>query len=86
MSLAEIFELRGGEYYRRLEREELDRLIQAGTPGIVATGGGLVTDHAAFARLREASVTIWLSSLSRLLRQASTWICMEVRPVRSSEA
>ncbi|HZF47438.1 MAG TPA: shikimate kinase [Polyangiaceae bacterium] len=62
MSLAEIFELRGGEYYRRLEREELDRLIQAGTPGIVATGGGLVTDHAAFARLREASVTIWLKA------------------------
>jgi len=62
MSLAEIFELHGGEYYRRLEREELDRLIQAGAPAIVATGGGLVTDHAAFARLREASVTIWLKA------------------------
>jgi XRE family aerobic/anaerobic benzoate catabolism transcriptional regulator len=62
MSLAEIFELHGGEYYRRLEREELDRLLQAGAPGIVATGGGLVTDHAAFARLREASVTIWLKA------------------------
>lgn len=62
MSLAEIFELHGGEYYRRLEREEIERIIRAGAPGIVATGGGLVTDHAAFARLREASVTIWLKA------------------------
>jgi XRE family aerobic/anaerobic benzoate catabolism transcriptional regulator len=62
MSLAEIFELHGGAYYRRLEREELERLIQAGVRGIVATGGGLVTDHAAFARLREAAVTIWLKA------------------------
>lgn len=62
MSLAEIFELHGGDYYRRLEREELERLIQAGTSGIVATGGGLVADHAAFARLREAAVTVWLKA------------------------
>ncbi len=60
MSLSEIFELQGTEYYRRLEREELDRLIQSGMPGIVATGGGVVTDHQAFARLRSASLTIWL--------------------------
>ncbi|MCK6591921.1 MAG: helix-turn-helix domain-containing protein [Polyangiaceae bacterium] len=62
MSLAEIFELHGGEYYRRLEREELEGLVQARAPGIVATGGGLVTDHAAFARLRESAVTIWLKA------------------------
>lgn len=62
ISLAEIFELHGGAYYRRLEREELERLLKAGERGIVATGGGLVTDHAVYARLREAAVTIWLKA------------------------
>jgi XRE family aerobic/anaerobic benzoate catabolism transcriptional regulator len=62
ISLAEIFELHGGAYYRRLEREELERLVKAGERGIVATGGGLVTDHAVYARLREAAVTIWLKA------------------------
>ncbi len=62
MSLNEIFELHGTEYYRRLEREEIERLIQSGMPGIVATGGGVVTDHPAFARLRASSLTIWLKA------------------------
>jgi XRE family aerobic/anaerobic benzoate catabolism transcriptional regulator len=62
MSLGSIFEMHGGAYYRRLEREELERLIRAGARGILATGGGLVTDHATFARLRAEAVTVWLKA------------------------
>ncbi|WP_437289222.1 shikimate kinase [Sorangium sp. So ce406] len=60
MSLAAVFEIHGNAYYRRLEREELARLADARAHGIVATGGGLVTDPATFERLRRCAVTVWL--------------------------
>ncbi|APR81227.1 Regulatory protein of benzoate catabolism [Minicystis rosea] len=62
MSLAQIFELHGMAYYRRLEREALDRLIASGERGIVATGGGIVADHATFEALQRAAVTVWLKA------------------------
>lgn len=62
MGLGEIFELHGGAYYRRLEAEELGRLVASGERGIVATGGSLVTDHASFDLLRGAALTIWLKA------------------------
>ncbi len=62
MSLGEIFEMHGASYYRRLEREALERLVAQGARGIVATGGGIVTDHANFERLRGAAATIWLKA------------------------
>jgi XRE family aerobic/anaerobic benzoate catabolism transcriptional regulator len=62
MSLGQIFELHGMAYYRRLEREELDRLAAAGEAAIVATGGGLVTEHATFEALRRTAVTVWLKA------------------------
>ncbi|WP_437939423.1 shikimate kinase [Sorangium sp. So ce341] len=60
MSLAALFEIHGNAYYRRLEREELARLADARAHGIMATGGGLVTDPATFERLRRCAVTVWL--------------------------
>lgn len=60
MSLASLFEMHGNTYYRRLEREELDKLLDAHAHGIVATGGSLVTDHATFGHLRAAAVTVFL--------------------------
>ncbi|AUX20573.1 anaerobic benzoate catabolism transcriptional regulator [Sorangium cellulosum] len=60
MSLAALFEIHGNAYYRRLEREELARLEGARARGVVATGGGLVTDPATFELLRRAAVTVWL--------------------------
>ncbi len=62
MSLAQIFELHGILYYRKLEREVLERLLAAGEPAIVATGGGLVTDHATYDLLRRSATTIWLKA------------------------
>jgi XRE family aerobic/anaerobic benzoate catabolism transcriptional regulator len=60
MSLGAIFEMHGDAYYRRLEREELERLTAAGTAAVVATGGSLVTDHATYDLLRRRAITIWL--------------------------
>ncbi len=62
VSLAQIFELHGLAYYRRLTREELERLLAAGEPAIVATGGGVVADHATFDLLRRRAVTVWLKA------------------------
>jgi len=62
MSLGELFELHGSDYYRRLEREQIERLVASGASGILATGGSLVTDHASFDLLRRSAVTIWLKA------------------------
>ena len=60
LTLDEIFALHGEEYYRRLERETLDRVLREGSPLIVATGGGIVTRPDTFAVLRRRALTIWL--------------------------
>jgi XRE family transcriptional regulator, aerobic/anaerobic benzoate catabolism transcriptional regulator len=62
MSLSEIFEMQGAAYFRRLEREEIERIVKEGKPAIVATSGGLVTDHEAFEVLRREAATVWLKA------------------------
>jgi XRE family aerobic/anaerobic benzoate catabolism transcriptional regulator len=62
MSLGQLFELHGIAYYRRLEREVLERLVESGESGVVATGGGIVADHATYEVLRRAALTIWLKA------------------------
>jgi XRE family aerobic/anaerobic benzoate catabolism transcriptional regulator len=61
-SLGQVFEMQGSDYYRRLEREELERLVAGSPAGVVATGGSLPTDHATFELLRRSAVTIWLKA------------------------
>ena len=62
MSLAQLFDLHGVQYYRRLEREALEQLVAAGEPAIVATGGGLVAEHTTYDILRRSSITVWLKA------------------------
>ena len=71
LSLAEIFELHGEVYYRRLERETLRAVLSealAGAGAVVATGGSLVTDRETFQLLRQRARTIWLRA-----RPADHW-------------
>ncbi|HEY2945436.1 MAG TPA: shikimate kinase [Vicinamibacteria bacterium] len=62
MSLAEIFALHGEEYYRRLERETLARILDeaGGRRLVLAAGGGLVTSRETYALLRRRALTVWL--------------------------
>jgi XRE family aerobic/anaerobic benzoate catabolism transcriptional regulator len=62
LSLAEIFVLHGETYYRRLEREALVGLLEAGEPMVIATGGGLVTASDTYALLRRRALTVWLKA------------------------
>ena len=60
LTLNELFSLHGEDYYRRLEREVLQELLNEGRTMVLATGGGLVTSPDTFALLRRATVTVWL--------------------------
>jgi len=60
LSLAEIFAVHGEQYYRRLEREALQRLLERPEPAVVAVSGGLVTDPESYALLRSSCLTVWL--------------------------
>lgn len=60
LSLAEMFDFHGEEYYRRLEREVLEGILAEKRPLVLATGGGIVTAPSTFALLRRESFTVWL--------------------------
>lgn len=60
LPLAQIFELHGEAYYRRVEREVLAHLLAAATATVIATGGSIVNDPTTFALLRARAHTIWL--------------------------
>jgi XRE family aerobic/anaerobic benzoate catabolism transcriptional regulator len=62
LTLAEIFSLHGEDYYRRLEREALIDILDAGSPVVLATGGGIVTDADTYALLRRRAATVWLKA------------------------
>jgi len=65
LPLAQIFEMHGERYFRRLEREVLSRFASGAGPAVLAAGGGLVTDPETFAILRASFRTIWLSATPR---------------------
>ncbi len=60
LSLREIFEIHGEDYYRRLEREALEAVITRAERSVLATGGGIVTHRESFDLLRTSATTIWL--------------------------
>ena len=60
LRLEEMFELHGEAYYRRAERRELERILAAGEPLVLAAGGGLVTDRGSLDLLKQRAHTVWL--------------------------
>ncbi len=60
LSLAQIFELHGEAYYRRLERETLRRVLVETRAAVIATGGSIVNDRETWRLLRERATTVWL--------------------------
>lgn len=60
LSLAEIWELHGEAYFRRLEREALAEVLESTPRAVLATGGGIVAEPATWERLRRSALTVWL--------------------------
>jgi XRE family aerobic/anaerobic benzoate catabolism transcriptional regulator len=81
MTLSTIFEIHGERYYRGVEREVLRRLLDAGKPMVIATGGSIVTDAETWGLLRSRAETVWLKATphdhwARVVAQG------DVRPMR----
>lgn len=75
MPLADIFSL-GHAYYPRLERESLDRVLDARRPCVIALPGGIV-ERDALDRIRRDSFSVWLKASpedlwSRVFAQGDT--------------
>jgi XRE family aerobic/anaerobic benzoate catabolism transcriptional regulator len=60
LSLSQIFDIHDHNYYHKVEREVLGRIIAVGDPIVLATGGSIVTHEDNYAMLREATHTVWL--------------------------
>ncbi len=59
MTINEIFESRGGPYFRKLEREGL-KLVSKTKGQVVATGGGVVLDPENVRLMKESGILIYL--------------------------
>lgn len=84
LSLGEIFELHGEAFYRRAEREVLERILAEPGCRVLATGGGIVTESSTFAHLQQKCVTVWLKATpedhwARVISQGDT------RPMEGNE-
>ena len=60
MTLGEIFEYRGAEWYRALCVEALQEILTAPEPSILEVGGSVVLDPTAWDLLRRGSLLVWL--------------------------
>src|ERR1700678_140052 len=63
VSIADIFDTRGEEEFRRIEQEALRKRIrdvECGKPLVLALGGGAFVDPANRKLLEERGVTLWL--------------------------
>ncbi|MEE2962217.1 MAG: shikimate kinase [Myxococcota bacterium] len=60
LALTEIFILHGERYYRRMESECLNELLDGPEPVVMALSGGVVQNGKAFGRIKRDCVTIWL--------------------------
>jgi XRE family aerobic/anaerobic benzoate catabolism transcriptional regulator len=62
LTLQNIFEVHGEEYYRQLERDVLMDLILQERRTVLATGGGIVTRNETYDLLQQNCYTIWLKA------------------------
>jgi XRE family transcriptional regulator, aerobic/anaerobic benzoate catabolism transcriptional regulator len=74
LTLQNIFEVHGEEYYRRLEHEVLLDYLTKGRPSVLAAGGGIVTREETYELLQRHCQVVWLKAdpvdhWNRVLRQ-----------------
>jgi XRE family transcriptional regulator, aerobic/anaerobic benzoate catabolism transcriptional regulator len=62
LTLQNIFEVHGEDYYRKLEYQVLQDLLSQPQPAVIAAGGGIVTRDETYSVLRQHCRTIWLKA------------------------
>lgn len=62
LTLRNIFEVHGEEYYRSLEYEVLLKFLQQAGNTVLVTGGGIVTRSETYELLRQNCITFWLQA------------------------
>lgn len=62
LTLAEIFNLHGEPYYRRLESRCVQKVLAAGGPAVIAMPGGVVRNETAFSAIRQSCTSVWLKA------------------------
>ena len=68
LSVAEIFEQFGEDYFRDGERRVIARLIEEGH-GVIATGGGAFVNDETRALLKAQAITVWIDAAVETLVQ-----------------
>jgi shikimate kinase len=86
MTIPEIFETYGEDYFRDGERKVIARLLRDG-PRIIATGGGAVADPETRRRIGRKSIAIWLKAdveilLERVKRRSNRPLLKADNPER----
>lgn len=62
LTLDQLFELHGERYYRRLERETLNRILADGKPVVLAAAGGVVNEPGTWRALLRHATVVWLQA------------------------
>ena len=62
LTLTNVFEFHGEEYYRNLEHEVLEGLLSELKPAVLATGGGIVTRKDTYGLVRAHCHAFWLKA------------------------
>ncbi len=60
MNISEIFKYKGEPYFRKLERETLEEVIDKNEHTVVATGGGLGANPEALELMKKRGLVVWL--------------------------
>ncbi len=82
MKLGEIFTTHGEAYYRRLERQALDRLFSTSGGCIFAPGGSIVTDEESWSLIKRRCVTVWLHATAEaIVTDEESWSLIKRRCV-----
>ncbi len=81
LSLPEIFSFHGERYYRELEVECFNAVVEQARPVVLAVSGGIVMGGEIFERVKRCATTVWLKAtpedhMSRVLEQGDD------RPIR----
>ena len=84
-ALGEMFAMYGQEAFRRFERRALERVLSQHERGVIAVGGGLVTDPVSYEMLLGRCRCIWLRTspqehMSRVIAQG------DMRPFKGRSA